>query len=138
MQFQPSFCPCGSPQCQGNPGFQYQLRGTFKRACDGRVVQRYQCKRCKRMFSAQTFRVDRRLRKPALDGRIFGELVSKVTQRQIARRLHCTRRTVARRLDRFGEHCRDFHQRLMYERGQSRAWEGRFLLDERPTSTTGA
>jgi hypothetical protein len=85
------------------------------------------------MFSTQTFRVDHGLRRPALDGRIFGELVSKVTQRQIARRAFCTRRTVARRLDVFGEHCRDFHQRLMYERGQSRAWEGRFLLDELET-----
>ena len=97
------------------------------------MVQRYQCKRCKGFFSTQTFRVDCGLRRPALDGRIFGELVSKVTQRQIARRAGCTRRTVARRLDVFGEHCRDFHQRLMHERGQSRAWEGRFLLDELET-----
>ena len=133
MEFQPGFCPCKSPECDSGASFQYQRCGTFRRACDGREVQRFQCKRCKRTFSTQTFRVDRRLRRPALDGRIFGELVSKVTQRQIARRAHCTRRTVARRLERFGEHCRDFHERLLYERGQTRAWEGRFLLDELET-----
>jgi len=133
VEFQPGFCPCPSPECRSNPAFQYQRRGSFTRACDGRAVQRFQCKRCKRTFSTQTFRVDYRLRRPALDGRIFGELISKVTQRQIARRLSCNRRTVARRLETFGKHCQAFHERLMHERGQTRAWQGRFLLDELET-----
>jgi transposase-like protein len=133
MQFQPGFCPCESPECSTSYSFQYHRRGTFTRACDGRKVQRFQCKKCKRTFSTQTFRVDYRLRRPALDGRIFGELVSKVTQRQIARRLDCARRTVARRLEVFGKHCQAFHERLMHARGQTRPWQGRFLLDELET-----
>jgi ribosomal protein L37AE/L43A len=53
MAFQPAFCPCENPECDPTPGFQYQRRGTFRRLCDGRVVQRYYCKRCKRTFSSR-------------------------------------------------------------------------------------
>ena len=94
MTFQPAFCPCESPECQSTPGFQYQRRGTYRRVCDGRVVQRYQCKRCKKTFSQQTFRVDRGLHKPSLDRLIFLGLVSKVSQRQLTREFHCGRGSV--------------------------------------------
>jgi transposase-like protein len=133
VQFQPAFCPCQSPDCEASPSFQYQRRGTFTRACDGRQVQRFQCKRCSRTFSTQTFRVDRGLRKPALDRRIFDALISKVTQRQAARRLDCDRGTIAHRIKVFGKHCREFHERLMQERGQSRPWKGGFAFDELET-----
>ena len=133
MQFQPRFCPCESPEHQAHPGFQYQRRGTYKRACDGRTVQRFQCKICKRMFSTQTFRVDYRLHKPALDHEIFLKFVGKVTQRQAARDLKCDRRMIARRLKRFGKHCKAFHERALHARGESKPWEGRFLLDELET-----
>jgi len=133
MQFQPGFCPCESPECRPGSSFQYQRRGTFTRACDGRAVQRFQCKRCKRTFSTQTFRVDYRLRKPALDRAVLLLLISKVTQRQSARDLKCDRGAIARRLERFGKHCQAFHERLMHERGQTRAWPGRFVLDELET-----
>jgi len=133
MQFQPRYCPCESPECQARPGFQYQRRGTFTRACDGRAVQRFQCKGCQRTFSTQTFRVDYRLRKPALDHAVFLDLVAKVTQRQSARDLKCDRRMIARRLEIFGKHCRAFHERVLFERGQTRPWQGRFLLDELET-----
>jgi transposase-like protein len=133
VQFQPSFCPCESPECQASPGFQYQRRGTFTRACDGRQVQRFQCKGCKRTFSTQTFRVDYKLRKPAIDHAVFLFLISKVTQRQTARDLKCDRRAIARRLERFGKHCRYFHAAALHARGQAQPWEGRFLLDELET-----
>lgn len=133
MQFQPAFCPCGSPQCKESPGFQYQRRGTFKRACDGRVVQRFQCKGCKRTFSTQTFRGDYRLRKPWLDLPIFQRIVSKDTQRQSARILHCQRATVARRLESFGKSCEVFHRRMLAQRDRSKTWSGPFVLDELET-----
>jgi transposase-like protein len=133
MQFQPAFCPYQSPECSSGQGFQYQRRGTFTRACDGRAVQRFQCKKCKRTFSTQTFRVDHRLRKPALDRAVFLLLISKVTQRQGARALKCDRGTIARRLEIFGKHCQAFHERLMLERGQGAPWPGTFLLDELET-----
>ena len=81
MQFQPAFCPCASPDCATRPSFQYQRRGTFTRLCDGRQVQRFQCKACGRTFSTQTFRVDYRLRSPTLDRAVVLLLISKVTQR---------------------------------------------------------
>jgi transposase-like protein len=133
VRFQPGFCPCQSQDCGTSHSFQYQRRGTFTRACDGRKVQRFQCKGCKRTFSTQTFRVDYRLRRPALDGPIFCDLVSKVTQRQITRKLFCNRRTVARRLMIFGRHCQAFHERLLHARDPARCWQGRFLLDELET-----
>ena len=137
MQFQPAFCPCKSSQCRTVPGsFQYQRRGRFTRACDGRVVQRFQCKGCRKTFSTQTFRGDYRVQKPLLDRAIFLELVSKVSQRQITRKLHCDRGSVARRLDRLGKHCRDFHQIVLRQRNPRLAWEGHFQLDELETFET--
>ncbi len=136
MSFQPAFCPCRSPECESTSGFQYQRRGTFQRVCDGRLVQRYQCKRCKRTFSTQTFRVDRGLRRPSLDRLIFLGLVSKVSQRQLTRKYHCGRGSVARRLERYGKHCRAFHQVALRQRGHSLPWEGQFQLDELETFET--
>ena len=133
MKFQPGFCPCDSPECRSNPAFQYQRRGSYRRACDGRTVQRFQCKGCKHTFSTQTFRVDYKLRKPALDIPLFLLLISKVTLRQCARDLECDRGTVAQRLKLFGEHCRAFHELRMKARGERGPWQGRFLLDELET-----
>ena len=133
MQFEPRFCPCKSPECEASPGFQYQRRGTFKRACDGRVVSRFQCKRCGKSFSTQTFRVDYKLRRPQLDRAVLLLLISKVTQRQCTRDLGCDRAAIALRLEKFGKHCKDFHEQLMRERGQTKVWPGRFLLDELET-----
>jgi hypothetical protein len=96
-------------------------------------VQRFQCKGCKRTFSTQSFRVDRGLRRSHLDGRIFRDLISKVTQRQIARKLGCDRGMVAHRLELWGRHCQDFHELLMRARPEKKFWEGRFLLDELET-----
>ena len=136
MAFQPAYCPCENPKCDATPGFQYQRRGTFRRLCDGRVVQRYYCKRCKRTFSQQTFRVDHHLRRPSLDYLVFLGLVSKVSQRQMTRKYHCGRGSVARRMQRYGEHCRAFHQTALRLRERSLAWEGHFQLDELETYET--
>src|SRR6185436_8600500 len=134
--FEPAFCPCEQPECENTPGFQYQRRGTYRRTCDGRVVQRYQCKRCNKTFSQQTFRVDRGLHRPSLDRLVFMGLVSKVSQRQMARENHCGRGSVARRMERYGEHCRAFHQLALRRRERSLAWEGHFQLDELETYET--
>jgi transposase-like protein len=136
MPFQPAFCPCEPPEVSASSGFQYQRRGTYRRVCDGRLIQRYQCKRCKRTFSNQTFRVDRGLHKPTLDRAIFMGLVSKVSQRQIARDRSCSRGTIARRLRRYGEHCRAFHRLALQRRGRAQPWEGHFQLDELETYET--
>ena len=136
MTFQPAFCPCQKPACDPSQGFQYQRRGTYRRSCDGRTVQRFQCKKCKRTFSTQTFRVDRNLRRPSIDILIFLGFVSKESQRQMTRKYHCGRGAVARRMKRYGEHCRAFHERALRSRETSLRWEGRFLLDELETYET--
>jgi hypothetical protein len=99
-------------------------------------VQRYQCKRCKKTFSQQTFRVDRGLHRPSLDRQVFMGLVSKVSQRQMTRDHHCGRGSIARRMKRYGEHCRAFHQLALRKRERALAWEGHFQLDELETYET--
>jgi transposase-like protein len=133
MQFQPGFCPCETPDGGTCGSRQYQRRGTFTRACDGRQVQRFQCKRCGHTYSTQTFRVDYKLRKPALDRLIFTLLVSKDTQRQIARTFDCDRGSVARRIELYGKHGKAFHEQMLRSRNQAQPWQGRFLLDELET-----
>lgn len=95
-------------------------------------MQRYLCLTCKLTFSAQSFRVNYRLRKPELDGPIFDAFVSKVTHRQTARILRTRRSTVERRLRRFGIQCREFH-RVRFARGLI---DGVFQLDEAETFET--
>jgi transposase-like protein len=133
VEFSPNHCPCSSPACANNPSFQYQRRGHFTRLCDGRSVQRFQCKACKRTFSSQTFRVDYRLRRSRLDLPIFLQFTSKVTQRKAAMNLKCDRGMIAHRLELWGRHCQAFHEQLMRERSRREGWQGSFLLDELET-----
>lgn len=135
QHFRPPHCPrsdCSSRTADGAP-FRFRTRGRFHRACDGRTVRRFHCLSCRRSFSVQTFRVDYGLKRPQLTAPIFNAFVSKVTQRQTARTLDCTRMTVRRRLILFARHTRQF-QAAVLERARTRGWlGGRFQLDEQET-----
>jgi transposase-like protein len=135
QHFRPPQCPrpgCPSHAALGPP-FRFRSRGRFRRACDGRTVHRFHCYVCQRSFSVQTFRVDYRLQRPQLTGPIFDAFVSKVTQRQTARTLSCTRKTVRRRLLLLARHSREF-QSAVLERARLRGIVyGRFQLDEQQT-----
>jgi len=111
--FTPPCCP--NPLCSSHQGqpFTYQCRGSFHRALDDRLVQRYSCGVCGKFFSDQSFRLDYRLRKPKLTEPVFWMLASKVTHRQTARLLRCNRGTVHHRLELLGRHCREFHARQL-------------------------
>jgi transposase-like protein len=111
--FTPPCCP--HPFCSSHEmgSFTYQRRGSFRRALDGRIVQRYACGTCGKTFSDQTFRLDYRLRRPKLTEPAFWMFASKVTHRQTARLLRCARGTVHHRVELLGRHCRDFHARQM-------------------------
>jgi hypothetical protein len=63
----------------------------------------------------------------------MGLFASKVTHRQSARILHCTRRTVARRLELLGPHCRRFHRRMLARARKRGGIGGSFQLDELET-----
>jgi len=68
---------------------------------------------------------------------IFGGLTSKVSQRQLARMLGCNYKTIARRLDLFGEHCRRFHKHQLNRVTQNGGVpSGIYQLDEMETFET--
>jgi hypothetical protein len=81
----------------------------------------------------QTFRVDYRLKKPKLNLSLFGPLISKVTHRQAARVLGCSRRTVAHRLALLGDHCRRFHRWRLAQAAGKLGSSKVFQLDELET-----
>ena len=133
MRFRPRACPRpGCPSLRSGH-HRWRYKGFFVRACDGRSVQRFLCLECQHTFSTQTFRLDYRLKKPLLHHALFGPLVSKVTHRQAARILGCTRRTLARRLILLGDHCQRFHRwRLALAQARGGIC-GTFQLDELET-----
>lgn len=133
MRYRPLRCPrpgCSPPS--GQP-FHYRRHGRFRRSCDGRSVQRFRCSFCLKTFSVQTFRLDYRLKKPHLHLDLIGLFISKVTHRQSARVLRCTRRTVARRLALLGSHCQNFHRRMLARARSRGGLSGEFQLDELET-----
>jgi transposase-like protein len=101
----PKFVPpeCPYPACPRHTllfrrPFLYRRRGYYKRLCGSQPIPRFQCLTCGRRFSSQTFRKDYRHHKPDLNPGIVDQLISKVSQRQIARNLGCNPKTVARRV----------------------------------------
>jgi transposase-like protein len=133
MSFRPSRCPRPDCPSSGRGRFLYQFRGTYRRSCDGRTVQRFLCRECGRSFSIQTFRLDYRLKKPGLHLSLFQLFISKVTHRQSARILGCSRKTVAHRLELLGRHCRDLQAKQFSRAVERGGISGTFQLDEQET-----
>ena len=131
MRFIPPRCPYTACSAHTARPFRHVDWGRFRRACDGRWVQRFRCLECGRTFSSQTFRLDWRLQRPRLHLDLWAHLISKVTHRQAARMLGCTRKSVAHRLDLLGQHCRDFHAYRLSR--LARGLCGHFQLDELET-----
>ena len=130
MSFVPPACPrAGCAASRPGSTFTYRRAGSYRRLCDGHRIARFRCGTCQLTFSVQTFRLDYRLRRPELDRPIFLGLVSKVSHRQAARTLGTRRPTVERRLVRFGEHARAFHELLL----EGKTVQGSFSLDEAET-----
>ena len=133
MRFRPRACP--RPDCPSlhSGHHRWRFKGRFERACDGRSVQRFLCLECSRTFSIQTFRLDYRLKKPLLHHALLGSFVSKVTHRQAARILGCSRGTLARRLLLLGDHCQKFHRWRLERSKAAGGIFGTFQLDELET-----
>jgi transposase-like protein len=105
--FKPSHCPwdkCATHTLKPGEGFSYRKNGFYKRRGDGRRVQRFYCKSCKRTFSQQTFSSTYYLKKPKLLRHIAASLNSGSANRQIARALECAPSTVTRLSARLGRH----------------------------------
>ena len=133
MRFSPPHCPHLDCPSRSSTHFRWIRRGWYQRACDKRRVQRFQCLECLRRFSVQTFRLDWRLKKPELHLVLMRDFVSKITQRQSARTLGCSRKTVAHRMALLGDHCRDFHAAMLARVGAGGGVQGHFQLDEMET-----
>jgi hypothetical protein len=129
--FVPPHCPIdGCPSRHQQATFLWQRKGHYVRQCDRRVVQRFMCLLCRRYFSTQTFRLDYRLHRPTIHLALFDSFISKVTQRQAARNLECTRKTVVHRLSLLSEHSRAFHDRALENVIRRGGLSGDFQLDE--------
>lgn len=133
MRFEPRRCPRSDCPSVHSGHLRWCFKGYYLRACDGRRVQRFLCLECNRTFSVQSFRLDYRLKKPQLHLALFGFLVSKVTHRQAARILACSRHTIAHLLRLLGAHCRDFHSWRIERASSTRTLLGIFQLDELET-----
>jgi hypothetical protein len=92
-------------------------KGFFKRRCDGRRVQRFMCKACRKLFSSATFSRTFRQHKPYLNGRIVADLCSGQSQRRIAYRRKINRKTVARKLIVMAHWARVDHAAALASRG---------------------
>ena len=132
--FLPSFCPHSScPSRAQASRFRFHRDGSFPRVADGRRVQRFRCRVCRRRFSAQTFRLDYRQRKPQINGALLGHFVSKVTHRQAARLLRIDRKTVQQRLRLFGPALRALHEGFLARAVHHGGLFGVFSMDEMET-----
>jgi hypothetical protein len=133
MRFTPPRCPHTDCSAHRSHPFRFTHWGTYARHCDGREVQRFRCLECSRTFSSQSFRLDRGLQRPRLHLDLWAHFISKVTQRQSARMLGCSRKSVAHRLELLGDHCREYHVRHIARLAAGAGLEGKFLLDELET-----
>ncbi len=134
MRFRPPFCPnaaCASRAPEGT--FRYRRIGTYHRKSDGRDVQRFLCNTCRRSFSTQTFRLDYRFKLPHHDVPVFKALVSKVTYRQIARIHGIDRKSVQRRVRRWGPALRELHEAALDSVAARDGLNGAYCLDELET-----
>ena len=96
--FEPVRCPHRACEFHLNPRPRFFVRdGSYRALCRSHKVPRFRCRGCGRGFSRQTFRADRRQKKPSINAACLDLLVSCVGMRQAARVLKVARRTVERR-----------------------------------------
>lgn len=77
-------------------------RGLYSRPSDGKRLQRYRCRDCKRSFSEQHFGFEFRLQNRRNLQRIYRLLCRGISQRSIAEEFSMHRDSIARRIERFG------------------------------------
>jgi transposase-like protein len=109
--FTPPHCP--NPKCRFHGplagGWRYKKAGFFSRALSPRRIQRYHCKHCRRYFSTQTFHISYWLKRPDVLPTLLTKTVGCMANRQIARDLGVSPKTVDHQLQRLGRHCLLYH-----------------------------
>ena len=91
----------------------FKKDGTFYRASDGRHVQRFRCKVCKKQFSASTFQRTFGHNKRRVNHPVYKSLCSGVSMRRTALNLNIHRTTVARKLAYLAELARHKQQKYL-------------------------
>ena len=131
LRFRPPHCPDDAcPSHSSGERWRFVRNGFYSRECDGHRIQRYRCSECRLEFSTQSFRGNYREQRPDIDTEVYQHFVAKVTQRQSARILAVDKKTIGRRLKRFGAICRAFHSHLAPMRDSEKLMQGGFMLDE--------
>jgi transposase-like protein len=90
-------CPNCKPKGSLSDSRTISKQGTFRRKSDRKVIQRFQCKICKKHFSAATFDPCYRQLKRQFNTVLEELLVSEVSQRRSAYILKLNRKTIKRK-----------------------------------------
>jgi len=77
--------------------------GSYRRKVDGRTIRRYQCKACRKTFSAQTFNDTYWQHKPKINSLLFGLFASSVSIRRSALLVGVDKKTSERRFRHFAK-----------------------------------
>ncbi|MFT7485957.1 MAG: transposase-like protein [Candidatus Paceibacteria bacterium] len=105
--FKPPFCPrrtC-SQHRSPRPKFYYR-HGFYHPRCRSHAVPRFRCRSCRHTFSRQTFRVDYRDQRPALNAPLFDLIAMGVGIRMSSRRLGLSLRCTELKLRKMARHLR--------------------------------
>lgn len=120
--FVPPHCP--NSKCQFYKpragSWHYKRAGFYSRALCPERIQRYRCQDCGRYFSTQTFHVSYWLKRPEVLPTLLTKAVGCMANRQIARDLGVSPKTVDDQLQRLGRHCLLYHARQMERVGPPR------------------
>ena len=121
---------CPNPQCTHHRrprGTWWRRRGWYRARCRAVAVPRFDCKRCGRGFSRQTFRADYRDRKPWVNAPLARLLASGVGLRQSARLLRMTPNNLMAKALKLSLQCLHAHRNLLR---RLEFHDPTFLLDE--------
>lgn len=125
--YEPPRCPYHDCSQHRQPTIWFAVRaGRYFPLCRNHPVQRFRCRSCLRTFSRQTFRADRRQKKPHINAACLRLMVSCVGLRQAAQVLRVARRTIERRFEWLARHASDWHANQLADA----RLHGPFQLDE--------
>jgi hypothetical protein len=111
MYIKPYHCP--RPTCANHTNAPYGFyikKGYFTPKWSGHPVPKYQCKACKKFFSASTFKDIFRQKKPYINRKVFEDMCAGKTMRRQAIHIGVARRTILKRLSWLANKVRMIHQ----------------------------
>lgn len=113
----PLFCPrttCSNYHSRDRPSRWYQRAGTYETYAFG-TVQRFQCLKCGKTFSTQTFSIDYYTKRTLSYSRLFNHLITTSSIRDMARDFNVSVDVVLNKLSRLARNCMVTLQQLQRE-----------------------